>query len=74
MTLDELAAWEKSAPEMPSAMGVMEHQVAEVPIHIRGSHLKLGEVTVVGGEQGVASLARALSFFSLFLFLCTWSF
>jgi hypothetical protein len=42
---DELAALEQAAPEMPSAMGVTEHQVVEVPIHIRGSHLKLGEVT-----------------------------
>ena len=41
---DELAALEKAAPEMPSAMGVTEFQVAEVPIHIRGSHLKLGEL------------------------------
>lgn len=41
---DELAALEKSAPELPSAMGVTEHKVVEVPIHIRGSHLKLGEL------------------------------
>lgn len=41
---DELAALEKAAPELPSAMGVTEHKVVEVPIHIRGSHLKLGEL------------------------------
>lgn len=39
---DELAALEKSAPELPLAMGATEHQVVEVPVHIRGSHLKLG--------------------------------
>jgi cytochrome c553/mono/diheme cytochrome c family protein len=42
---DELAALDKLAPELPSAMGVTENQVVEVPIHVRGSHLKLGEVT-----------------------------
>ncbi|HTN77876.1 MAG TPA: DUF1549 and DUF1553 domain-containing protein, partial [Pirellulaceae bacterium] len=39
---DALAALEKSAPELPTAMGATEHKVVEVPIHIRGSHLKLG--------------------------------
>lgn len=42
---DELAALEKTPPEPPAAMGVTEHKVVEVPIHIRGSHLKLGELT-----------------------------
>ena len=41
---DELATLEKSAPELPSAMGATEHEVVEVPVHIRGSHLKLGEL------------------------------
>lgn len=39
---DELAALEKAAPEMPSAMGVQEGQVMDLQIHIRGSHLSLG--------------------------------
>lgn len=41
---DDLTALEKAAPEMPSAMGVTQQPVADVPLHIRGSHLKLGEV------------------------------
>lgn len=41
---DELAAFEKDAPELPSAMGVSEGRVADTPIHIRGSHLALGKV------------------------------
>jgi len=41
---EELAALEKAAPELPSAMGATEFNVAEVPIHIRGNHLKLGEI------------------------------
>jgi mono/diheme cytochrome c family protein len=42
---EELAAIEKAAPELPAAMGVTEHQVVEVPIHVRGSHLQLGVMT-----------------------------
>ncbi len=42
---DELAALEKSPPEYPAAMGVTEdEEVADIAIHIRGSHLKLGDV------------------------------
>ena len=41
---DELAALEKSAPEMPAAMGVSEGQVADTPILVRGSHLTPGPI------------------------------
>ena len=41
---EELTKFEKSAPEMPSAMGVVEDAVVDVAIHIRGNPLKLGEV------------------------------
>lgn len=41
---DELAAFEKSAPEMSTAMGVTEDAVKDVAIHIRGNPLKLGDV------------------------------
>jgi len=41
---DELTRLEKSAPEMPSAMGVTEGTVADTSIHLRGSHLKLGKL------------------------------
>ncbi len=40
----ELEALEKSTPEYPRAMGVTEGKIADVPIHMRGSHLNLGEV------------------------------
>ena len=41
---DELTQFEKSAPEMPTAMGVSEAAVVDEAIHIRGNPLKLGEV------------------------------
>ncbi|WP_373650396.1 PSD1 and planctomycete cytochrome C domain-containing protein [Schlesneria sp. DSM 10557] len=41
---EELAALEKSPPELPAAMGVTEDQVTDVAIQIRGNPLKLGEV------------------------------
>ncbi len=41
---DALAELQKAAPIMPTAMGVAEGTVADVPIHIRGSHLTLGKV------------------------------
>src|SRR5581483_9321660 len=41
---EELVRLEKSAPEMPSAMGVTEGTVADTSVHLRGSHLKLGKL------------------------------
>jgi hypothetical protein len=41
---DELAAFEKAGPDLPAAMGVIEQKVIDVPVHVRGSHLKLGDV------------------------------
>jgi mono/diheme cytochrome c family protein len=41
---DELAQLEKNPPELPSAMGATEDNVADVAICIRGNPLKLGEV------------------------------
>lgn len=41
---DELAAFEKTAPEMSTAMGVTEAAVADVAIHVRGNPLKLGDI------------------------------
>ena len=35
---------EDAAPELPSAMGVAEDTVEDIPVHVRGSHLKLGAV------------------------------
>jgi len=41
---DDLAQFEKTAPEIPTAMGVTEDRVSDVAIHIRGNPLKLGDV------------------------------
>ena len=41
---DELAQLERTAPEMPSAMGATEDAVVDVAIHVRGNPLKLGDV------------------------------
>ncbi len=41
---DELKTVQQAIPETPSAMGVGELDVTDVAIHIRGSHLKLGDV------------------------------
>ncbi len=41
---DELTKLEKEPPEVSSAMGVHEGDVADVAVHIRGSHLNLGDV------------------------------
>jgi cytochrome c553 len=40
----ELAALKKSAPELPSALGVNEGKPVDVPVHLRGEHLKLGKM------------------------------
>lgn len=40
----EVAQLEQSTPELPSAMGVTEGTPVDVAIHVRGSHLTLGEV------------------------------
>ncbi len=41
---DELKQLKESAPEMPTAMGVADGSIADAAIHMRGSHLTLGEV------------------------------
>jgi len=41
---NELTELEKNAPEPPKAMGLAEGSVVDLPIHIRGSHLELGEM------------------------------
>jgi hypothetical protein len=40
---EDLAKLEKTAPVMPSAMGVTEGTATDLAIHVRGSHLTLGE-------------------------------
>ena len=40
----DLAAWEKTGPDLPSAMGVTDDAVVDVAVHLRGNPLKLGEV------------------------------
>jgi mono/diheme cytochrome c family protein len=54
---DELAALQKAAPEVPSAMGVTEGKVADVALLRRGNHLTPGKVVprhfpvVLAGEK-----------------------
>lgn len=54
---DQLARLEKNAPVIPTALGVTEGKVVDVPIHRRGNHLKLGNVVprhvpqIVAGPQ-----------------------
>ncbi|MFO0951896.1 MAG: PSD1 and planctomycete cytochrome C domain-containing protein [Isosphaeraceae bacterium] len=60
---DELARLEKAGPEVPTAMGVGEGAVADVKVHLRGSHLTLGEtvprrVPVVLASSGQPSMPR----------------
>lgn len=45
---DETAALEKTAPDLPSAMGVAEGKVTDVAVHIRGSTERLGKVAARG--------------------------
>ena len=40
---DDVTQFEKTAPELPTAMGVSEDKVVDVAIHIRGNPLKLGD-------------------------------
>lgn len=40
---DQVASLKKERPEVPTAMGATEREIVDVPIHIRGSHLTLGE-------------------------------
>ena len=39
----ELETLRKATPELPTAMGVTEGTVADLAVHVRGSHLDLGE-------------------------------
>ena len=41
---EELKVLEESTPEYPRAMGVTEGKIGDLPIHLRGSHLTLGEL------------------------------
>lgn len=41
---DKVAALKKERPEVPTALGAAEREIVDVPIHIRGSHLTLGEM------------------------------
>ncbi|WP_254507046.1 PSD1 and planctomycete cytochrome C domain-containing protein [Anatilimnocola floriformis] len=45
---EELARLTASVPVIPTAMGVSDGKVTDVPVHIRGSHLALGEVAQRG--------------------------
>lgn len=40
----KLAELKKKAPVIPTAMGIVDGKIEDVPIHIRGSHLTLGDI------------------------------
>ncbi|WP_339727114.1 PSD1 and planctomycete cytochrome C domain-containing protein [uncultured Gimesia sp.] len=40
---DKVASLKKERPEVPTALGATEREIIDVPIHIRGSHLTLGD-------------------------------
>lgn len=41
---DALKVLQDNKPEMPSAMGVTDGTIVDTPVHLRGSHLTLGDV------------------------------
>jgi len=41
---DELAAFQKTGPDLPAAMGVTEDKVIDIAVHLRGDPLNLGDV------------------------------
>ncbi|WP_238388921.1 PSD1 and planctomycete cytochrome C domain-containing protein [Roseimaritima ulvae] len=41
---EELKKLQDAAPERPMAMGVVEGEVADTAVHLRGSHLTLGDI------------------------------
>ena len=45
---DELAAFQKTAPVILSAMGASEGTIADLAVHIRGNHLTLGKTVARG--------------------------
>lgn len=57
----ELASLEKAAPQLSTAMGVTEGDVVNVKVHIRGSHLELGEM-IPRGVPGVLTGGRPVAF------------
>jgi hypothetical protein len=50
---DTLATLEKTPPVAPSAMGVRDSTVSDVAIHLRGSHLTLGETAPRGFPEAL---------------------
>ena len=45
---EKLKQLQAAVPKLPSAMGVTHGRIGDVPVHIRGSHLRLGEVVPRG--------------------------
>jgi len=41
---EDLASLEKNPPELPAAMGVVEDEVKDVAVHVRGNPARLGDV------------------------------
>ncbi|WDQ15526.1 PSD1 and planctomycete cytochrome C domain-containing protein [Rhodopirellula sp. P2] len=41
---EELTTWKEATPELPTAMGVVDGEIVDTAVHLRGSHLTLGDV------------------------------
>lgn len=53
---EELKALTDGRPEMPSAMGVTDGKIVDTAVHLRGSHLTLGDVVPRRFPQVLASV------------------
>jgi hypothetical protein len=53
----EVAGLEKTIPEVPTSLGVIDGAIVDVPIHLRGNHLKLGKVVQRHVPQALAGAA-----------------
>ena len=55
-----LIALEKSAPTLPSAMGVTEQTATNLPVHIRGNYLTLGQTVPRGTPRVFPNVAEPI--------------
>ncbi|MBM4004101.1 MAG: DUF1553 domain-containing protein [Planctomycetes bacterium] len=56
---EQLTTMEKEGPPIPSAMGVAEGTLVDLPIHVRGSHLTLGEIVRRGIPSALGPISAA---------------
>jgi mono/diheme cytochrome c family protein len=62
---EHVTVLEAARPELSTAMGVAEGEITDLPIHVRGSHLSLGETVprdipaVLAGTEGLTIAASS---------------